>query len=55
VRIAEKYQEGLGLTFIGRGFEMVVGVPFNETLASGLRNAAEEVAEKCPTGAITKK
>jgi len=55
VRIAEKYRDEFGLTFIGRGFEVVVGVPFNETIASGLKQAALEVADACPTGAISRK
>lgn len=52
VRIAEQYQEELGLTFIGRGFTVRTAVPFGETLARGLRRAARECAEACPTGAI---
>ncbi|MEN8202120.1 MAG: FAD-dependent oxidoreductase [Bacteroidota bacterium] len=55
VRITEKYKDDLGLTFIGRGFEVVVGVPFNETLGAGLKQAALEVADACPTGAISRK
>lgn len=53
VRITEKYSEDYGLTFIGRGFDVVIGIPFDESLASGLKVAAAEVAEACPTGAIT--
>jgi ferredoxin len=55
VRIAEKYKEDFGLTFIGRGFEVVVGVPFNESLTKGMQKAALEVADHCPTGAICRK
>lgn len=55
IRITEKYKKDLGLTFIGRGFDVVVGVPFNESTAAGLKNAALEVADACPTGAITRK
>ncbi|MFH0759811.1 MAG: FAD-dependent oxidoreductase [Bacteroidota bacterium] len=55
VRITEKYMEPFGLTFVGRGFEVVVDIPFSEPLASGLSKAALEVAEGCPTGAITKR
>lgn len=55
VRITAKYKDDFGLTFIGRGFEVVVGVPFNETLGAGLKQAALEVADACPTGAISKK
>lgn len=53
VQIAESARERLGLTFIGRGFEVVVGVPFDEPLAAGLEKVARECAEACPTGALT--
>ncbi len=52
VRIAERHREALGLTFIGRGFDVRTAVPFGESLAEGLRAAAIECAEACPTGAI---
>jgi predicted molibdopterin-dependent oxidoreductase YjgC len=55
VRITEKYKEDFGLTFIGRGFEVVVGVPFGESTAEGLKTAALEVADACPTGALSRK
>ncbi len=55
VRLTAKYKEDYGMTFIGRGFEVVVGVPFNETIASGLKKVALEVADACPTGAISRK
>jgi thioredoxin reductase/ferredoxin len=55
VRITEKYGEQFGFTFIGRGFDVVVGIPFDEPLDKGLRKAAAEVAEACPTGAIVVK
>ena len=55
IRIAETYREEIGLTFIGRGFEMVVAVPFNEPMSNGLKKAAAEVAKACPTGAISRK
>ncbi len=52
VRIAEQHREALGLTFIGRGFDVRTAVPFGASLAAGLRVAARECAEACPTGAI---
>lgn len=55
VRITEKYSEVFGFTFIGRGFEVVVDIPFNESLGKGLQKVAFEVADACPTGAITRK
>ena len=55
VRITEKHKEEFGFTFIGRGFEVVVGIPFSETLDSGLKVVAIKVANHCPTGAISLK
>lgn len=55
VRITEKYKDEFGLTFIGRGFEVVVGVPFGESTADGLKTTALEVADACPTGALSRK
>ncbi len=55
VRITEKYKDEFGLTFIGRGFEVVVGVPFGESTREGLKTAALEVADACPTGALCRK
>ncbi len=53
VRIAERDRERLGLTFIGRGFQVRVGVPFNEALSDALTEAAGEVVRSCPTGALS--
>ncbi len=55
VRMTRKYGEEFGLSFIGRGFDVRIGVPFNESLAAGLRKTALLVAEACPTGALSKK
>jgi hypothetical protein len=55
VRITEKYKDEFGFTFIGRGFEVVVGIPFGESAAEGLKTAALEVADACPTGALSRK
>ena len=52
VRITAKHQETFGFTFIGRGFDVVVGVPLNETLEAALSTTAEKVVEACPTGAL---
>lgn len=52
VRVAEQHREALGLTFIGRGFDVRTAVPFGASLAAGLRVAARECADACPTGAI---
>jgi ferredoxin len=52
VRISERAHEKLGMTFVGRGFDAFVGVPFNESLGAGLESCAEECVKKCPTGAL---
>jgi ferredoxin len=53
VRIAAAAGEELGLTMIGRGFDVAVAVPFGKTLAEGLRATARRCAEACPTGALS--
>lgn len=53
VRIARDAAEPIGLTSLGRGFEVTVGVPFDETLAAALTRVAVRVAESCPTGALS--
>jgi len=55
VRLTAKHQEDFGFTFIGRGFDVVVGIPFHENLGAGLKKVALEVADACPTGAISRK
>jgi len=52
VAIAEAAREPLGLTFVGRGFDVRVGVPFDGSLAEALRKTAAECARACPTGAL---
>ena len=54
VRITQQYQETFGFSFIGRGFDVKIGVPFNESVEKALEKTAELVAEKCPTGALSK-
>ncbi|QGY43040.1 FAD-dependent oxidoreductase [Maribellus comscasis] len=53
VRLTEKYTEKFGFTYIGRGFDVEIGIPFNEELEQGLTATAEKVANACPTGAIS--
>jgi len=52
VRLTRQHQEEFGFTFIGRGFDVKVGVPFNESVQKGLEKTAEIVAKACPTGAL---
>ena len=52
IATASRAGEPLGLTFVGRGFDVRVAVPFDATLAEGLRVAAAECVAACPTGAL---
>ena len=52
VRITEEHKEKFGMSFIGRGFDVVVGVPFDEALKDGIADVAEQVVKECPTGAL---
>lgn len=52
VKIASEAAEPLGLTFVGRGFEVRVAAPLNEAFDQGLQLVAAECAQACPTGAI---
>jgi NADPH-dependent glutamate synthase beta subunit-like oxidoreductase len=55
VRITEEHREKFGMSFIGRGFDVVIGVPFGEALEHGLEKVAGQVVAECPTGALTSK
>ncbi len=52
VQIAARAGEELGLTFIGRGFDVRVAVPFERSIADGLKQSAAECVAACPTGAL---
>jgi NADPH-dependent glutamate synthase beta subunit-like oxidoreductase/ferredoxin len=55
VEIAKNEKELTGLSFIGRGFNVEVNIPFNKQLNEALAIAAIKCAEYCPTGAISLK
>lgn len=52
VKLAEMAAEPLGLTFIGRGFDVRLAAPFNREIEEGLQKVAAECVEHCPTGAL---
>jgi NADPH-dependent glutamate synthase beta subunit-like oxidoreductase len=52
IQIASEASEPLGLTFIGRGFNVRVGVPLNRSIDEGLREVADQCVNACPTGAL---
>ncbi|MFZ5939197.1 MAG: FAD-dependent oxidoreductase [Bacteroidota bacterium] len=55
VRLTSLEKERFGFTFIGRGFDVVIGVPFNRSLEEALTETAGRVVEGCPTGALSYK
>jgi ferredoxin len=52
IQIAAASGEKLGLTFVGRGFDVRVATPFDASIAQGLQVAAAQCAAACPTGAL---
>ena len=52
IQAAARASERLGLTFIGRGFDMHLAVPLGHSLAEGLEKAADDCVAVCPTGAL---
>jgi NADPH-dependent glutamate synthase beta subunit-like oxidoreductase len=55
VRLTALHKEKFGFTFIGRGFDVRIGIPFDETLEATLNETAKEIARACPTGALAVK
>ncbi|NMC19510.1 MAG: hypothetical protein GYA33_03730, partial [Thermogutta sp.] len=53
VAVTEAARAPLGLTFVGRGFDVRVGVPFNRSLEEALGELAEQCVAVCPTGALS--
>jgi len=52
VQTAAKAGEKLGLTFVGRGFDVRVAVPFDRSMAEALKHSAQQCVNACPTGAL---
>jgi len=55
VKITEAMGETLGLTFVGRGFNLRVAVPLQGALAEALKKTARHCVDACPTGALAMK
>ncbi len=53
IKIAEKASEPLGLTFVGRGFDVLVSVPFDGEMDDGLSRVAADCVAACPTAALS--
>ena len=52
LNVAAQAGEELGLSFIGRGFQVSVAAPFGRPMAEALPKSGRRAAEVCPTGAI---
>jgi ferredoxin len=53
VKLTELAREPLGLTFVGRGFDVKIAVPFGRDIEEGLKHTTEECVRYCPTGALS--
>ncbi len=51
VQVATEAKEELGLTWIGRGFDIRIAVPLSRDGQAALEKTARECVEICPTGA----
>ena len=52
IEITKKAGERFGFTFINRGFNVQLTVPFNESLKNGLQKVIKECVDACPTAAL---
>ena len=55
VRLAGKYGERPGLTYMGRGYDVEIAVPFEESIKEAVQKVGMIVARACPTGALALK
>jgi len=53
IRITELKKETLGLTWIGRGFDVTIATPFNEGLSTAVTTTAADCVDACPTAALS--
>jgi ferredoxin len=54
IQIAAAASEPLGLTFVGRGFDVQLAVPFDHSLDEGMSQTVAACVAACPTGALSK-
>ncbi|HUV62430.1 MAG TPA: FAD-dependent oxidoreductase [Sedimentisphaerales bacterium] len=52
IQITAGAAEEFGLSFVGRGFDVRVEVPFGRSIAEGLKHSAAQCVAACPTGAL---
>jgi ferredoxin len=54
IQVATAAGEDIGLTYIGRGFDIRIGAPLNESGREALARCADECIDICPTGALAR-
>ncbi len=54
IKLANEAATPLGLTFVGRGFDVRVGVPFGRSMDEGMAEAGQRCIDACPTGALAR-
>lgn len=52
IEITERGGESAGLSYIGRGFNVTIGIPFDLSLKEALTKTAAACVAACPTGAL---
>ena len=52
IKVAAEAGEELGLSFVGRGFQVAVAAPFGRNMAEAVPKSGRRAAEVCPTGAL---
>lgn len=53
ISVSKTANEPIGLTFIGRGFDVHVAAPFDETLDRAIADSNEQAVRVCPTAALS--
>lgn len=53
IKVTEEHNEKIGFAFIGRGFNISIGIPFDKNLHEAMESTALRCIEICPTGAIS--
>jgi len=52
ITVTEKHNEKYGFTFIGKGFNVKIGIPMDKSLENAVKKTGGLCAGLCPTGAI---
>lgn len=55
IQVTAEEAESVGLAFLGRGYDVQVGTPFERSLAEALGKMADRCVEVCPTAALAYK